>query len=145
MQSIPQEFDPKGAPKKSDLIRFFQDGLRSSIQAEMESQEEKFQNWNVLIRKATAAEAKTRRQSASQIQEVDQYCLRSHCPSLQSNKHQQEKRQGQSPVKNPHPSYQAQHRINEMRLTGLKGKNFGVTKNSAVVRSRKSRTIRGKI
>ena len=37
LQSILQEFDPKGALKESDLIRFFQDGLQLSIQAEMES------------------------------------------------------------------------------------------------------------
>ena len=102
LQSILQEFDPKGAPKESDLIRFFQDGLRSSIQAEMESQEEEFENWDVLIRKATAAEAKTRRRPASQIKEVDQYCPRGHRPSLQANKpHQQAMRQGQGPMKAP--------------------------------------------
>ena len=39
-----QELDPKGAPGESDLIRLFQEGLQLSIQAEMESQEEEFDN-----------------------------------------------------------------------------------------------------
>ena len=67
LQSILQEFDPKDAPKESDLIRFFQDGLRSSIQAEMENAEEEYENWDVLIWKATAVEEKSRRRPTSQI------------------------------------------------------------------------------
>ena len=103
LQSILQEFDPKSAPQKSDLIRSFQDGLQSSIQAEMESQEEEFRNWDVLIRKATAVESKTQRRPASQIKELDQYCPRGHRPSLQANKsHQQAIRQGQDPMKDPY-------------------------------------------
>ena len=39
----------------------------------MESQEEEFENWDILIRKTTVAEAKTRRRPASQIKQVDQY------------------------------------------------------------------------
>ena len=99
LQSILQEFDPESAPEELDLIRFFQDGLQSSIQAEMESSEEEYKSWEVLIRKATAAEEKTRGRPASQIKEVDQYCPRGHRPSLQANKHQQEKGQGQSQIK----------------------------------------------
>ena len=67
----------------------------------MESSEEEYKNWEVLIRKATAAEEKTRGRPASQIKEVDQYCLRGHRPSLQANKHQQEKGQGQGHIKDP--------------------------------------------
>ena len=65
----------------------------------MESSEEEYKNWEILIRKATAAEEKTRGRPASQIKEVDQYCSRGHRPSLQANKHQQEKVQGQGPIK----------------------------------------------
>ena len=36
LQSILQEFDEKGAPEESDLIRFFRKGLRLSIKAQME-------------------------------------------------------------------------------------------------------------
>ena len=40
----------------------------------------------MLIRKTTAIEEKTCRRPTSQIKEVDQYCLRGSCPSLQANK-----------------------------------------------------------
>ena len=40
-----EKFDPKIAPKESDLIRFFfQDGLQSSIKAEMENPEGEYEN-----------------------------------------------------------------------------------------------------
>ena len=67
----------------------------------MESSEEEYKNWKVLIRKAIAAEEKIRGWPASQIKKVDQYCLQGHRPSLQAKKHQQEKRQGESLIKNP--------------------------------------------
>ena len=101
MQSILQEFDLEDAPEKSDLIPFFQDGFQSSIQVEIESSEEEYKNWGVLIRKTTAAEEKTRGRPALQIKKVDQYCPRGHRPSLQANKHQQEKEQGQGHIKDP--------------------------------------------
>ena len=72
-----------------------------SIQAKMESSEKEYKNKEVLIRKATAAEEKTGGRPASQIKEVDQYCPRGHHPSLQTNKHRQEKRQGQGYIKDP--------------------------------------------
>ena len=53
----------------------------------MESSEEEYKNWEVLIRKATVAEEKTRGQSTLQIKEIDQYCSRGHCPGLQANKY----------------------------------------------------------
>ena len=69
----------------------------------MESSEEKYKNWEVLIRKATVAEEKTRGRPVSQIKEVDQYYPRGHRPSLQANEHQQEKEQGQGYIKDHHP------------------------------------------
>ena len=58
----------------------------------MESSKEEYKSWEVLIQKATAAEEKTWGRPTLQIKEVDQYCPQGHCPSLQANKHQQEKR-----------------------------------------------------
>ena len=88
----------------------------------MESLEEKYKNWEVLIRKATAVEKKTWGRPTLQIREVDQYCLRSHGPSLQTNKHQQEKGQGQGPVKDllqqePKPSSLAPQQQNKVNRT----------------------------
>ena len=69
----------------------------------MEILEEEYKNWEVLIRKATAVEEKTRGLPTSQIEEVDQYCPQGHRPSLQANKsHQQPMGQGQGPIKDSH-------------------------------------------
>ena len=68
----------------------------------MEIFKKEYKNWEVLIRKAIAAEEKTWGRLASQIKKVDQYCHQGHHPSLQANKHQQKKRQGQGHIKVPH-------------------------------------------
>ena len=60
----------------------------------MESSEEEYKSWEVLIRKTIASEEKTQGRPASQIKEIDQYYPWGHRPSLQANKYQQEKRQG---------------------------------------------------
>ena len=70
-----QKFDPENTPEELDLIRFFQDRLRSSIQAEMEISGEEYNNGEVFIRKATTVEEKTRGRPTLQIKEVGQYCL----------------------------------------------------------------------
>ena len=58
----------------------------------MESLEEEYKNWEVLIRKTTAAEEKTWGRPTLQIKEVNQYYPRGHHSSLQANKYQQEKK-----------------------------------------------------
>ena len=95
----------------------------------MESSEEEYKNWEVLIRKAIAAEKKTRGWPTLLIKEVDQYYPQGHRPSLQANKHQQEKEQGQDNIKDPRQqelkssSLAAQpHQCNEANQS--KGKNF---------------------
>ena len=52
----------------------------------MKIQEKKFENWNVLIRKAIAIEAKIWRRPVSQIKNVDQYCLLRYHSNLQAYK-----------------------------------------------------------
>ena len=93
----------------------------------MESLEKEYKDWEVLIRKATAAEKKTRSRLASQIKEVDQYSPWGHRPNLQANKHQQEKEQSQFLVKDPRqqeskPSSSAPQQQNEAHR--IEGKTF---------------------
>ena len=79
----------------------------------MESPEEEYKNWDVLIRKVTAAEEKTRHRPASQIKEVDQYCPRGHHPSLQANKpHHHGIAKGQGIMKDPQ---QPEHKEKNLR------------------------------
>lgn len=68
----------------------------------MDSPEEEYESWDVLIRKATAAKEKARRRPALQINEVDLYCPRGHRPSLQANKaHHHGMVHGQGIMKDP--------------------------------------------
>lgn len=72
------------------LIRYFQDALESSIQVKIKSQEEEFENWDMLIRKATATDVKTWKQLTSKIKKVDQYYSEGYHPNVQANKPSQQ-------------------------------------------------------
>ena len=45
LQSILLEFDAEGAPEESDLIRFFREGLKPSIKAQMEQRGRELDSW----------------------------------------------------------------------------------------------------
>lgn len=73
LQFILLEFDANGAPKESDLIRYFQEALKPSIKAEMENQADEYEDWDELVRKTVTAEAKAALRPASYIREMDQH------------------------------------------------------------------------
>lgn len=85
LQTILLEFDANGAPKETDLIRYFQKALKPSIKAEMENQVDEYEDWDVLVRKTVAAEAKAALRPASYIREMDQQCPRGNRPTSTSN------------------------------------------------------------
>ena len=45
LQSILLEFDADAAPEESDLIRFFREGLKPSIKAQMEQRGRELDSW----------------------------------------------------------------------------------------------------
>ena len=71
LQSIVLRFDIDGAPEKSDLIRFFREGLKPSIKAQMEQEGQELDTWKEMIEKAVEIEAKAGLQLASYIREMD--------------------------------------------------------------------------
>ena len=81
LQSILQEFDEEGALEESDLIRFFREGLRPSIKAQMEQQGREHDSWEELVEKAIDAEAKASLQPLSILCEMDQRCPRGNRPA----------------------------------------------------------------
>ena len=81
LQSILLEFDIDGAPKESDLIRFFQEGLKPSIKAQMEQKSWDLDAWEEMIEKAVECEAKAGLQPASYIREMDHQALQENCPA----------------------------------------------------------------
>ena len=70
------EYDPVGAPTKFTMLRYFQEGLKSSILAELEHQDLELESFDQMIKKAVDAEAKSALCSRSSTKEMDQYCPR---------------------------------------------------------------------
>ena len=81
LQSILQEFDKERAPEESDLIRFFREGLRPSIKAQIEQRGREHDSWEELVKKAIDAEAKASLQPPSILREMDQRCPRGNRPA----------------------------------------------------------------
>lgn len=71
LKSILHEFDDAGAPEEFYLIRFFREGLRPSIRAQMEQRGQELDSWAEIVEKAVDAEAKAGLQPASFIKEID--------------------------------------------------------------------------
>lgn len=80
LQSILLEFDADGAPKESAMIRFFREGLKPSIKAQMEQQGRELDSWEEMVEKAVDTEAKAGLQPASYIHEMDHHCPRGGHP-----------------------------------------------------------------
>lgn len=72
LQAILIEIDADGAPEESDLIRFFQEGLKPSVKVQMEQRGRELDSWDELVEKAIDAEAKAGLQSPSILRETDQ-------------------------------------------------------------------------
>ena len=81
LQSILLEFDAEGAPEESDLIRFFREGLKPSIKAQMEQRGRELDSWEELVEKAIDAEAKASLQPQSILREMDQRCPHGNRPA----------------------------------------------------------------
>lgn len=58
LQPILIEFDADGAPEESDLIRFFREGLKPLVKAQMEQRGRELDSWEEIVEKAIDAEAK---------------------------------------------------------------------------------------
>lgn len=74
LQAILIELDADGAPEDSDLIRFFREGLKPLIKAQMGQRGRELDSWDELVEKAIDAEAKASLQPTSIIREMDQRC-----------------------------------------------------------------------
>ena len=58
LQSILMEFDPAAAPTESTMVRYFEEGLKPSIKAEMDQDATHLDNYEELVAKAVRVEAK---------------------------------------------------------------------------------------
>ena len=74
LQAVLKEFDPLAAPNKEVLIRCFREGLRPSIQTQMDSRHRELDSWDEVLDKAIEAESKAALQLATSIREMDAHC-----------------------------------------------------------------------
>ena len=71
LQSILMEFDPAAAPEESTMVRYFEEGLKPSIKAEMDQDATHLDDYEELVAKAVRAEAKAGLRPSSYVRETD--------------------------------------------------------------------------
>ena len=80
LQSILWEFDLDGAPGEPTMIRYFWEGLKPSIRAEMEQPGRELDIFEKLVKKAKGAEAKAALWPRIYDLDTSLYCLRGNRP-----------------------------------------------------------------
>ena len=76
LQFILLEYDPVGAPTEPTMLRYFREGLKPSILAELEHRDLELESFDQMVKKAVNAETKSALRSRSSTKEMDQYCPR---------------------------------------------------------------------
>lgn len=80
LQPIIQEFDNAAALTNDVLIRYFQDGMRPSIRAQMDKRNQELNNWQAGVERAVDGEAKAAKQTPLLAWESNTRCPRGHKP-----------------------------------------------------------------
>ncbi len=81
-----KEFDPTGAPNKTTLIYYFREGLRPSIQVQLDYPERDLDGWEEVVEKAGDTETKANLQPPFYIRDIDTKCPKDHRPSAKKDK-----------------------------------------------------------
>ena len=76
LQSILIEFDPAAAPTESTMVRYFEEGLKPSIKAEIDQDTTHLDDYKELVLKAVKAEAKAGLRPSFYVREADLQVLR---------------------------------------------------------------------
>ena len=75
------EFDPLAAPTESTMVRYFEEGLKPSIKAEMDQDASHLDDYEELVAKAVRAEAKAGLRPSSYVRETNQQVPRGNQPA----------------------------------------------------------------
>ena len=86
LQAVLQEFDPAATPNKEIMIWHFREGLKPSVQAQLDTRGWNQDSWEETVKKAVNAEAKALLQSSSSICDMDSRCLRKNRPARKEKK-----------------------------------------------------------
>ena len=71
LQAVLREFDSVAAPNKDTMIRYFREGLRPSIRAQLDIKDRELDFWDEVVDKTVDAEAKASLQALSGTREMD--------------------------------------------------------------------------
>ena len=86
LQAVLREFDPATAPNKEIMIRYFREGLRPSIQAQLDARGRDLDSWKEAVKKAVKAEAKASLQSPASTCNMDSRCFWGNKPAKREKK-----------------------------------------------------------
>ena len=81
LQSILLEYDPIRASTKTTMLRYFREGLKPSVLAELEYQNLGLESFDQMVKKAIDTEAKSALRSRSSTKEMDQNCPQGNKPA----------------------------------------------------------------
>ena len=68
-------YNPVGAPAKPTMLKYFQEGLRPSILAELQNEDHELENFLQIVKKAVATKAKANLRSRATTKNMNQHCL----------------------------------------------------------------------
>ncbi len=81
-----KEFDPSGTPNETTLIRYFREGLRPSIRAQLDHRGRDLDGWDEVVEKAGDIEAKANLQPPFYVRDIDVRCPKGHHLSAKKDK-----------------------------------------------------------
>ncbi len=81
-----KEFDPSGASNETTLLRYFQEGLRPSIRAQLDHWRRDLDTWEEMVEKAGDIEAKANLQLPFYVRKIDSKYPKGHRPLAMKNK-----------------------------------------------------------
>ena len=81
LQSILLEYDLVETLTKLTIHKYFQEGLKPSILAELEHRDLELKSFNQIVKKAVNAKAKSALRPRSSTEEMDQNCPQSNRPA----------------------------------------------------------------
>ena len=75
LQLILLVYNLVGAPTKLTILRYFQEGLRSSILTKLQNEDHKLKSFVQIVKKAVVAKAKANLWSRATTKNIDQHCF----------------------------------------------------------------------
>ena len=81
LQSILLEYDLVGVPTEPTMLRYFREGLKPSVLAELEYRDLELESFNQMLKKTVDAEAKSALRPCSSTKEIDQHCPQGNRPA----------------------------------------------------------------